>query len=235
MSIVSKADLVRQINHGLIVSCQPVDGSAMDKPEIVAAMAQAAESAGAAGLRIEGIDNLLAVRPRVNIPIVGIIKRDLPDSEVRITPWLEDVDALAAGGADIIAFDATIRRRPVRVEALFRRIKEHHCLAMADCATYEEGMICQQLGVDFIGSTLSGYVTKGTPDEPDLMLVQQLSRSGCKVIAEGRYNSPYLAAQAIESGAFAVTVGSAITRIEHICEWFELAIRQASNDKNGGG
>jgi len=57
--------------------------------------------------------------------------------------------------------------------------------------------------------------------------VRALSDAGCRVIAEGRYNSPALAAQAMQHGAWAVTVGSAITRLEHICQWFNDAMREA--------
>lgn len=210
---------------GLVVSCQPVPGSPLDKPAIVAAMALAAEQAGAAGLRIEGIDNLHATRAVVSAPIIGIIKRDLPDFPVRITPWLEDVDALAAAGADIIAFDGTARPRPASVEALLARIHHHGLLAMADCSSLEDGLQCHQLGAELIGTTLSGYTTDVTPNEPDLALVSALAAKGCRVMAEGRYNSPELAAQALQHGAFAVTVGSAITRLEHVCQWFRDALQ----------
>ena len=210
---------------GLIVSCQPVPGSPLDRPEIVAAMALAAEQAGAAGLRIEGIDNLKATRAVVSAPIIGIIKRDLPDFPVRITPWLEDVDALADAGANIIAFDGTARARPASVEDLLARIHHYGLLAMADCSSLEDGLQCHQLGAELIGTTLSGYTTDVTPTEPDLALVSALAAKGCRVMAEGRYNSPELAAQALQHGAFAVTVGSAITRLEHVCQWFRDALQ----------
>lgn len=61
---------------GLIVSRQPVPGSPLDTPAIVAAMALAAEQAGAVALRIEGVENLRATRARVTVPIIGILKRD---------------------------------------------------------------------------------------------------------------------------------------------------------------
>ncbi|MCA1923312.1 N-acetylmannosamine-6-phosphate 2-epimerase [Buttiauxella noackiae] len=211
---------------GLIVSCQPVPGSPMDRPDIVAAMAQAAVSAGAVAIRIEGIANLEAVRPLISVPIIGIMKRDLEDSAVRITPFLHDVDALAKAGADIIAFDATFRPRPVAIDELIARIHHHGLLAMADSSTVEEGLNCKHKGVEFIGTTMSGYTTSVTPEEPDLMMVSELSDAGCRVIAEGRYNSPELASQAINHGAWAVTVGSAITRIEHICQWFSDAVKR---------
>lgn len=228
MSFLDELDATVRAQGGLIVSCQPVPNSPLDKPEIIAAMALAAEQAGAVALRIEGIENVRAVRARVTVPIIGIVKRDLPDSAVRITPWLEDVDALAQAGASIIAFDGTQRPRPVSVEALLARIHHHRLLAMADCSSQEDGMDCQRQGAELIGTTLSGYTTAEIPDAPDLALVATLSKAGCRVVAEGRYNSPELAAQAIQHGAWTVTVGSAITRLEHICQWYRDAIHGAS-------
>lgn len=225
--------LLEQLNNniaqsgGLIVSCQPVPNSPLDKPDIVAAMALAAEQAGAVALRIEGVANLRATRTLVSIPIIGILKRDLDDSPVRITPFPEDVDALAQAGADIIAVDGTDRVRPASVEALLAQIHQHGLLAMADCSTFEDGMACQRLGADIIGTTLSGYTTLETPEEPDFALVSTLSDAGCRVIAEGRYNTPAQAAEAMRHGAWAVTVGSAITRLEHICQWYNTALKKA--------
>ncbi|END9091660.1 N-acetylmannosamine-6-phosphate 2-epimerase [Yersinia enterocolitica] len=230
LNVTKISRLRHQLQNGLIASCQPVPGSAMDTPEIVAAMALASLAGGAVGLRVEGISNIEAVRRVTDAPIIGIIKRDLPDSEVRITPWLEDVDALSAAGADIIAFDVTCRPRPVSVEDLFQRVQATGCLAMADASSIEDGLLAYRLGIDFIGTTLSGYTQTPVPTEPDLELVKQLSQAGCKVIAEGRYNSPALAAAAISAGAYAVTVGSAITRIEHICSWFCEAIQHAPQE-----
>ncbi|EKN3386534.1 TPA: N-acetylmannosamine-6-phosphate 2-epimerase [Yersinia enterocolitica] len=230
LNVTKISRLRHQLQNGLIASCQPVPGSAMDTPEIVAAMALASLAGGAVGLRVEGISNIEAVRRVTDAPIIGIIKRDLPDSEVRITPWLEDVDALSAAGADIIAFDVTCRSRPVSVEDLFQRVQATGCLAMADASNIEDGLLAYRLGIDFIGTTLSGYTQTPVPTEPDLELVKQLSQAGCKVIAEGRYNSPALAAAAISAGAYAVTVGSAITRIEHICSWFCEAIQHAPQE-----
>lgn len=226
MSLLTKLEQSVRDCGGLIVSCQPVPGSPMDRPDIVAAMAQAAVSAGAVAIRIEGIANLEAVRPLISVPIIGIVKRDLEDSAVRITPFLHDVDALANAGADIIAFDATFRPRPVAIDALIARIRHHGLLAMADSSTVEEGLNCKHKGVEFIGTTMSGYTTSVTPQGPDLAMVSELSDAGCRVIAEGRYNSPELASQAINHGAWAVTVGSAITRIEHICQWFGDAVKR---------
>lgn len=228
MSFLDALDAKVKAQGGLIVSCQPVPQSPLDKPDIIAAMALAAEQAGAVALRIEGVENVRAVRAVVTIPIIGIVKRDLPDTPVRITPWLDDVDALAQAGASIIAFDGTQRPRPVAIDALLARIRQHQLIAMADCSTLQEGLACHQQGAQLIGTTLSGYTSALTPTEPDLALVSSLSEAGCRVVAEGRYNSPAMAAQAIQYGAWTVTVGSAITRLEHICQWYRDAIQGAN-------
>ncbi|WP_439294836.1 N-acetylmannosamine-6-phosphate 2-epimerase [Lonepinella sp. BR2882] len=228
MSKLSHSDVLTQITKGFISSCQPVDDGPMDKPEIVAAMAQASQHGGAAGLRIEGVENLKAARPFVTIPIIGIKKRDLPDSPVRITPFLQDIEDLAAAGADIIAVDGTNRPRPVDIESAVKKIHECGCLAMADCSNLEEGLYCQKLGFDIVGSTMSGYTSGEIPKEPDYQLVKDLKAAGCFVMAEGRYNTPELAKTAIEIGADAVTVGSALTRLEHIVSWFANAVKSAN-------
>src|SRR5690606_19493866 len=115
--------LLKTLNGGLIVSCQPVDDGPMDRPDIVAALALAARAGGARALRIEGPENVAAVAPVCDLPIVGIWKRDLGDSPVRITPFIDDVKALAAAGARIIAVDATDRARPVPVADLLEAIR----------------------------------------------------------------------------------------------------------------
>ncbi|MEZ9565999.1 N-acetylmannosamine-6-phosphate 2-epimerase [Vibrio artabrorum] len=226
------SSILDKLTHGFVSSCQPVDDGPMDRPSIVASMAVASIAGGAAGLRIEGIDNLKAVRPLVTAPIIGIVKRDLPDSDVRITPFIEDVIALKNAGADIIAIDATHRKRPTEIAVLIEKIHQLGCLAMADCSNYDEGMAAYKLGAEIIGTTMSGYVSGAVPTEPDFPFITRLSDLGCFVMAEGRFNSPELAYQAIKAGASCVTVGSAITRIEHICQWFDDAVRSAHNDKS---
>lgn len=199
----------------------------MDRPETVAAFALAALAGGAVGLRIEGLANVRAVRAVTDAPIIGLIKRDLEDSPVRITPYLQDVADLANAGADIIAYDATDRTRPVPRNALVAAIHAEGRLAMADCSTEAEGQAARDMGVAILGSTMSGYTGDVVPDAPDLQLVAALARMGAFVIAEGRYHAPDQAAQAIARGANSVVVGSAITRTEHVTEWFAGAIRTA--------
>ncbi|MCL3883171.1 putative N-acetylmannosamine-6-phosphate 2-epimerase [Marivita sp. GX14005] len=222
-------DALTLLRGGLVVSCQPVDDGPMDRPEIVAAMAQAAAAGGAHAIRIEGVENLRAVRPHVDVPIIGIVKRDLERSPVRITPYLEDVAALAEAGADVIAYDATDRARPETSAALVRAIREAGALAMADCATLADGSRAQAEGAAILGTTLSGYTaeTEGRGDGVDYELIAGFRALGGFVMAEGRVNTPDLAARALGAGADAVTVGTALTRLEIMTGWFAQSIAEA--------
>lgn len=236
-ALALKARLVRvdaQLRGGLVVSCQPVDGGPMDDDGLVVRMAQAALAGGAAGLRIEGVARMARVRQAVgeDVPLIGIVKQDLADSPVRITPQLQNVASLAAAGADVIAVDATIRRRPVPVADLRSAIAQAGCLAMADLSSEEDARAAAALGFEIIGTTLSGYTAGVVPNEPDLSLLRQLAprsaAEGWRLMAEGRYDTPALAAAALQAGAWAVTVGSAITRLEVVTQWFAQALRPAS-------
>lgn len=215
------------LQGGLVVSCQPVDDGPMDRPDIVAAMAQAAVAGGAKGLRIEGIENLRAVRPMVDVPVIGIVKSDLPDSPVRITASVSDVRALAAAGADIIAYDATPRPRTDARDDILAAIASSGAVAMADCATLSDAKAARAGGAAIIGTTLSGYTeeTQIDDDRPDLELIRNFRGLGGFVMAEGRLNTPGLTAQAMQAGADAVTVGSALTRLEVVTQWFAKALR----------
>ncbi|MCY9872394.1 putative N-acetylmannosamine-6-phosphate 2-epimerase [Vibrio barjaei] len=216
-------ELKEQLRGQTVVSIQPVVGSPLEKTEFIVAMALAAQQAGAKALRIEGVKNVAAVAANVTIPIIGIVKRDLIDSPVRITPYVEDVEALAAAGATIIAFDATSRVRPESRAVIVDAIQRTPCFGMADCSCFEDGVWAYEQGVEIIGSTLSGYVDGEEPTEPDLHLVRRFAAEGFFTMAEGRYNTPELAAQAIANGAIAVTVGSALTRLEVVTQWFNAA------------
>jgi len=213
------------------VSCQPVIGGPMDTPAIVAAFARAALDGGASGLRIQGLENLRAVRAVTDAPVIGLLKTQAEDGTVFITPRAEQARALAEAGADIVAFDATDRPRPDPLATLVATIREAGALAMADCATADDGARAAALGCAILGSTLSGYTGGEVPSGPDLPLVPRLAATGAFVIAEGRYHAPADAAAAIRAGADAVVVGSAITRPEHVTGWFAEAIAGARRDE----
>jgi len=217
----------KTLDKGLIVSCQPVKGGAMDRAEMVVGFALAALDGGAAALRIESAEYVAAVRAATDRPIIGLVKRDLDDSPVRITPWIEDVDALAQAGADIIAYDATQRLRPVPSRALVERIHAHGRIAMADCSILADAEKALSEGADVVGSTLAGYTGPVEPTEPDLDLVAAMRRITPHVVAEGNIRTPAQAQQALLAGASMVVVGSAITRPEYVTSWFRSALDTA--------
>jgi len=211
---------IQTLENGLIVSCQPVTGGPMDSAPIVVAFALAALAGGAQGLRIESAAYVRAVRAATDAPIIGLVKRDLDNSPVRITPWIEDVDALAAAGADVIAYDATQRERPVPTAALIERIRATGKLAMADCSIVADARQALDEGADMVGSTLSGYTDGPEPTEPDLELIGAMRALTPYVVAEGCIRLPRHAGEALNAGARLVVVGSAITRPEHVTSWF---------------
>lgn len=221
------SDCLKRFASSLVVSCQPVPEGPLDHPDQVVGFALAALASGGRGLRIEGIANLKAVRAATDAPIIGLIKRDLDSSPIRITPFLEDIAALAEAGADIIAFDATDRVRPVAIAELCKAVHAHGKLAMADISNIDEAKAAVALGVDVVGTTMSGYTGGPEPSDPDFALLAAAVRLGRPVIAEGRIRVPEQAAEAIRLGAHGVVVGSAITRPEHITHWFADAIAAA--------
>lgn len=226
--IKDKSNTLDKIRGKLIVSCQAVSNGPMDYPEIITSMALAAEAGGAGGLRIEGIKNIKNLRPKTKLPIIGIIKRDSDDYDIRITPLIKDVESLAANGADIIGYDASSLKRPFPTFEIVKKIKEANLIAMSDCGNLEDGIRALDEGADILGSTLSGYIYNiiDPTAYPDFQLIKNFHNLGAFTMAEGRFNSPELAKKAIDAGADSVTVGSAITRVEHITSWYTNAINK---------
>ena len=222
-----KKNILKKLKNKIIVSCQPNEGGPQDKTSIVVSMAEAAIIGGCGGVRIEGEKNIRAVKKNISLPIIGIIKNDLDNYKVRITPLLKDVDKIINSGADIIAYDATNRKRPFPTKEIILKIKKANRLAMADCSNLDDAKNAISEGADIIGTTLTGYVGKQVKDtdKPNIKLVKEFKKLNCFVMAEGRYNSPELAKKAIQAGADAVTIGSAITRIDNITSWFVKKIK----------
>ena len=184
---------------GLTTATNGVTGDVVAQVQKQPAVAAAAVAGGASGVRIEGVENLRAARAAVSVPIIAILKRDLDESPVRITPYAADVRALAEAGADIIAYDATDRVRPEPAAALVAAIREAGCIAMADSATSEDGRRALAHGAAILGTTLSGYTdeTAGQGDGVDTALIAAFADLGVFVMAEGRLNTPDRAAAAM--------------------------------------
>lgn len=221
-------ELLDRLRGGLIVSCQAKPGSAMDHPAVIAALAQAAQDNGAVAVRIQGVANLRAVRSRVNVPVIGLIKREYPGFAPYITPTAVEVDEILETGAQIVAFDATDRPHPngAALGDVIHRIAAAGALAMADCATAGDGRVAAAAGAPIIATTLCGYTkeTAGAP-LPALDLVRLWRGIGAFAICEGGIHSPQSGRAALEAGAHAVVVGTAITGTDWLVSQFAAALR----------
>jgi N-acylglucosamine-6-phosphate 2-epimerase len=185
----------------------------------MAAIALAADNQGAVGVRIDTPDHIKAVRQRVSVPIIGLWKQTISNSNVYITPQFHHAEAIAAAGADIIAIDATLRDRPngETVPVLIQQI--HQQLGkpvMADVDTLEAAIAAEAAGADLVGTTLYGYTAQTQQETPpglDL-LAHMVQRLSVPIICEGGIASPETARDALAIGAYAIVVGTAITGID---------------------
>ena len=223
------AAILAQLNGGLIVSCQAPADSPLHHPTVIAAMAEAAVQRGAIAVRIDSPAHIAAVRQRVTVPIIGLWKQISPDSEVYITPQFHHAQAVADAGADVIAIDATTRDRPggETLADLVQRIHDDlNRPVMADIDTLASAQAAIAAGADLLGTTLYGY----TPDThqskpPGFDLLRNLVATfSVPCICEGGIASPAAAQKALELGASAVVVGTAITGIDRLVEQYCAAL-----------
>ena len=231
MTDAASIDLIAALRGGLVVSCQAYPGEPMRTPDTMCRMAQAAARGGAIGIRAQGLDDIVAIRAAVDLPLIGLWKDG--DDDVFITPTLEHALAVARAGAHIVAVDGTARPRPDRrtlAETIAAVHERTDALVMADCSTFDEGVAAAAAGADLVGTTLAGYTAYTTKGEgPELALVSRLATAlEIPVIAEGRVHTPAQAAAAIHSGAHAVVVGTAITHPTTITGWFAAAVAAPS-------
>lgn len=223
---------VESLKGKLIVSCQALPHEPLHSSFIMGRMALAAKEGGACGIRANTKEDIMEIQHNVDLPIIGIVKRDYADSKVYITPTMKEVDELMEVKPEIIALDATGRLRPkgMTLDDFFRQIKEKYPkqLWMADCSTAEEALRADELGFDFIGTTMVGYTEESKGDrieEDDFRILREiLAKAKHKVIAEGNINTPKKVRRVIELGAYSVVVGSAITRPQLITKEFAKAL-----------
>lgn len=218
-------DTLQRLRFGLIVSCQARPGSPLRSPHIMAAMAQAAEQAGAVGIRANGPEDIAAIRAAVRLPIIGIYKQNLPDVEVYITPTLAAAREVVAAGADLVAVDATGRLRPGGLTAaqMIQGCRaELQVPVMADISNLAEGIAAAEAGADLIATTMVGYTPYSQHlSPPDFELIHELvSTVPTPVVVEGHITTPEQARRALDLGAYAVVVGAAITQPDWIARRF---------------
>lgn len=225
--------IFEKLQKKLIVSCQAEGESPFNSPEGVTDFALAAIMGGASGIRTCGIEKTKSIVDNTNVPVIGLTKAYFSDGTVCITGTFQDVADLIATGTDIIAVDGTFRLRengltgPEYITEIKKRYS--NTLIMADISTVEEAIACKDAGADCISTTLCGYTPETIAESkngPSIDVLRSCVNSlpDYPVFAEGRYNTPKEAALAIEAGAWAVVIGSAITRPHLITQWFVEAI-----------
>ena len=223
---------VEQLKGRLIVSCQALPHEPLHSSFIMGRMALAAQQGGAYGIRANTKEDIKEIQSQVDLPVIGIVKRDYEDSSVYITPTLLEVEELMEVKPEIIAMDATQALRPggLTLDEFFHKVKERypHQLWMADCSTVEEALHADELGFDFIGTTMVGYTPQSKEmriEADDFAILREIvAKAKHRVIAEGNINTPEKARRVIELGAFSVVVGSIITRPQLITKAFAEAL-----------
>lgn len=214
------------MNSGLIVSCQALDNEPLHSSFIMGKMALAAKEGGAIGIRSNSVEDIKAIKAEVDLPVIGIIKIDYPGRASYITPTMKEVKALIEVGVDVLALDATKNQDIEFLKSL--KILYPNQKFMADISTVEEGIIAEELGFDYVGTTLVGY-TEHSKEKDNFQVLDDLIKTctKAKVVAEGNFDTPEKARRAMEMGAYAVVVGGAITRPQLITRKFADEVEKA--------
>ena len=216
---------MKEIDRGLIVSCQALDNEPLHSSYIMSRMAVAAKEGGAIGIRANSVEDIVAIKKEADLPIIGIIKIDYKGIKPYITPTMKEIDDLVATGVDIIALDATINQDEEFLKEIFIKYPDQQF--MADISTIEEGLRAGELGFHYVGTTLVGYTEQSKGMNNFEVLEVLIEKCKGKVIAEGNFDTPEKARKALEDGAYAVVVGSAITRPQLITKKFNDEVLKA--------
>lgn len=225
---------IEKLHGKLIVSCQALPEEPLHSSFIMGRMAVAAKEGGAAGIRANTREDIAEIKRNVDLPVIGIVKREYEDSSVYITPTMKEIRELIEVQPEIIALDATSAIRPggKTLEEFYQEVRSAYPrqLLMADCSTLEEALYADRLGFDFIGTTLVGYTeqSKGMKIESDDfgLMKEILKKVSHRVIAEGNINTPEKVRRVMDLGVYSVVVGSAITRPQKITRTFVDALEK---------
>ncbi|HSO14532.1 MAG TPA: N-acetylmannosamine-6-phosphate 2-epimerase [Arthrobacter sp.] len=227
--MILTSEALEALRGHLIVSCQAYPGEPMRDPRTTGQVAASAVIGGAGAVRVQGLADVQHTRSAVEVPVIGLWK-DGHDG-VFITPTLRHALAVANAGAHVVAIDGTRRGRPdglTLAQTVAGIHAESHALVMADCGSFDDAAAAVEAGADLVGTTLSGYTgERPKTSGPDLDLLRHIAGAdfGVPVLAEGRIHTPAQARQALDAGAFAVVVGTAITHPATIAGWFAEALK----------
>ena len=214
-----------RLKGGVIISCQATESEPLYGLGLMKYFARAAVAGGATGIRCLA-DELQDIRSETDVPIIGLVKRVYQGSGVYGTPPIKEVDELIALRPDVIAVDATDRRRPDG-ETLAGLVAHARCAApdihlMADCATIRDAENALALGFEYVSTTLHGYTTdtKGV-SIPDYDFIEQMKALvGEKLIVEGGIWTDEQLKMVMRAQPFAVVIGTAVTRPKDITARF---------------
>jgi N-acylglucosamine-6-phosphate 2-epimerase len=220
--------MLNEVKGELIVSCQALPDEPLHSSFIMSKLALAAKQGGAKGIRANSKVDIVEIKKEVDLPVVGIVKRDYDDSSVFITATRKEINELLESGCEMIAMDATNRKRPdgIELKELVQFVKEKNpsIQLMADIATLDNAVQAERLGFDCVSTTLHGYTeeTNGKKlfDDDFQFLKDVLQNVSIPVIAEGNVITPEMFKRCLELGAYAAVVGGAITRPKEITKRF---------------
>lgn len=230
----SKNEILNLIKDSMIISCQALPGEPLyvEDKSIMYLMARAAKMAGTKCIRTNSVRDVIAIKEETSLPVIGLIKQQYEGYESYITPTMKEIDDLIEAEADVIAIDATLRKRGdgKSINEFIAEIKAKYpdIVLMADISNYEEGINAEKCGVDLVSTTMSGYTSYTEKTEgPDFKLVKRLAEDlSIPVIAEGRIHTPDDAKEMLNIGAYAIVVGGAITRPLEIANRFMNSINK---------
>ena len=222
-------NMVNRLKGKVVVSCQAMPTEPLYAEPCMTAMMKSVVKGGAGGLRVAGARDVKIAKKLFDVPVIGLTKPEVIPQNwqeiVYITPTLKEVMELYDAGADIIAFDGTMRERPegAKLEDIIKYINLHKRISMADISTLDEGLNAEKLGAHILSTTLSGYTqfSKDKGNAPDFELLEELVKNTkLPVVLEGRIWKPEEVTRAFEIGAHCVVIGSAITRPQLITKRF---------------
>lgn len=227
-------EILDAIRGSIIVSCQALPSEPLycEEMSLMPYMALAAKQAGSKCIRTSSVRDVVAIKEKTGLPVIGLIKRQYEGFESYITTTMREIDELVAAESDIIALDCTGLKRGdgLTINEFLAQIRDKYpdIALMADISTLEEGINAWKCGVNMVGTTMSGYTPFSRQVAgPDFELARDLVKNvSIPVIAEGKIHTPEQAKEMLTTtGVHAVVVGGAITRPLEIATRFYNGIK----------